>query len=64
MDRKTIAGWLWMKSEDVVQASLDGFDRGEVIVVPGWQYRAGAFLLKHLPHAVKRRVGRPGGKKV
>ena len=64
MDRKAIPQFLWMKADDVVEASLDGFDRGKTIVVPGWKYKIGAALMKHLPHSVKRRAGRPGGKRV
>ena len=64
MDTKEIPGFLWLKADDVVQASLEGFDRGEVIVVPNWKYKIGAALLKHSPHALKRRAGRPGGKRV
>jgi short-subunit dehydrogenase len=64
MDSKAIPGFLWMNADYVVQASLDGFDRGKVIVVPNWKYKIGAALMKHLPHALKRRAGRPGGKRV
>jgi short-subunit dehydrogenase len=64
IDPKTIPGFLWMKADDVVEASLRGLDRGKVIVVPGWKYKIGAVLMKHLPHTLKRRAGRPGGKRV
>jgi uncharacterized protein len=64
MDRAQIPDFLWMKAEDVVEASLEGLDRGKVIVVPGWKYKIGAALMKHLPHEIKRRAGRPGGKRV
>src|SRR5579863_222233 len=64
MDPRQIPHFLWMKADDLVEASLTGFDRGKVIVVPGWKYKIGAALLKHLPHAIKRRAGRPGGKRV
>jgi len=64
IDPKVIPGFLWLKADYVVQASLDGFDRGEVIVVPNWKYKIGAALMKHLPHAIKRRASRPGGKRV
>jgi short-subunit dehydrogenase len=63
-DPKLIANVLWMKADDVVKASLEGFDRGKVIVVPSWKYKIGAALMKRLPHALTRRVGRPGGKRV
>ncbi|HVV45500.1 MAG TPA: SDR family oxidoreductase [Bryobacteraceae bacterium] len=64
VDAKRIPAFLWMKADDVVDASLEGFERGRVIVVPGWKYKIGAVLLKHLPYAIKRRAGRPGGKRV
>jgi uncharacterized protein len=64
MDPKQIPRSLWMKADDVVEASLHGLDRGKLIVIPGWKYKLGAALLKHLPHAIKRRAGRPGGKKI
>ena len=64
MDTRKIPAWLWMKADDVVAASLSAFDRGDVIVVPGWQYKIGAALLKHAPHSRKRRAGRPGGDRV
>lgn len=64
VDTKQIPAFLWTKAEDVVEESLQGFDRGKVIVVPGWQYKIGAVLMKHLPHSIKRRMGRPGGDRV
>jgi hypothetical protein len=64
MDTGKIPTWLWMSADDVVATSLSAFDRGDVIVVPGWQYKIGAALLKHAPHSLKRRAGRPGGDRV
>jgi uncharacterized protein len=64
IDLRKIPRSLWMKADDVVDASLAGFDRGKVVVVPGWKYKIGAALMKHLPHAIKRRAGRPGGENV
>ncbi|MGA2712389.1 MAG: SDR family oxidoreductase [Bryobacteraceae bacterium] len=64
MDPKKIPGFLWMNADDVVETSLKAFDRGKVVVVPGWKYKIGAFMMKHLPHEVKRRAGRPGGDRV
>ena len=60
LDPKVIPGFLWLKADYVVQASLDALDRGKVIVVPNWKYKIGAALMKHLPHGIKRRAGRPG----
>lgn len=47
--RSHVAGWLWMKAEDVVRASLEVMERGKVIVVPGWQYKVLVFFLRYLP---------------
>jgi len=49
IDRNKIAAPLWMSAEKVVAASLAGLDRGMLIVIPGWQYKAAAFLLRHMP---------------
>jgi uncharacterized protein len=49
VDRNTIAGWLWMKSEDVVEASLAALDRGKWLVIPGWFYRAFVAVMTKLP---------------
>lgn len=64
MDPRTIPRFLWMKSDSVVETSLKALERGKVIVVPGWKYKIGAALMKHLPYAVKRRAGRPGRKQL
>ena len=55
-----IPGWLWLKADDVVEQSLRGLDRGQLYVIPNWKYKIGAALLRHLPYALKRRIGRPG----
>jgi short-subunit dehydrogenase len=39
VDRKSIPSRLWMRPEQVVEASLRGLDRGEVFVVPGRIYK-------------------------
>ena len=64
MDKTRISKFLWLRPEHVVEASLSALETGKVVVVPDWKYKIGAVLLKHLPHALKRRAGRPGGKRV
>jgi hypothetical protein len=64
VDATLIPRSLWMNADDVVEASLQGLARGQLIVVPGWKYRIGALLMQHVPWKVQRRVGRPWGKKV
>jgi short-subunit dehydrogenase len=53
VDRGTIPGWLWMKAEDVVDASLEGLAKGEVLVVPGAIYQALVKLESWLPHGAR-----------
>ena len=47
------ARW-WMSAEDVVDASLRGLARGDLIVVPGWRYKFYVFLMKALPGFILR----------
>ena len=56
-----IPRFLWMKADDVVDASLRGFDRGNVIVIPGWKYKAVVTVMNYLPWSLRRRASRPGG---
>lgn len=67
-DRGHVAKWLWMSAESVVEASLQGLDRGRLFVIPGWHYRILVFLARQIPrfiwHAAvlraSRRLGRIG----
>jgi short-subunit dehydrogenase len=49
MDRKTIPAWLWMKAEDVVDESLAGLARGQVIVIPGRFYKVLVAVMRLIP---------------
>lgn len=60
VDRSKIPRFLWMKADDVVDASLRGLDRSQVIVIPGWKYKLTVGVMRHLPYAIRRRAGRPG----
>ena len=60
VDRNKIPRFMWMQADVVVDASLRGLDRGDVIVIPGAIYKFGAAFLKHLSHGLKRRIGKPG----
>ena len=63
-DPRKIPNFLWTSADDVVETSLRELDRGRVIVIPGWKYKIGAFIMKHVPHGMKRLVGGPGGNRV
>ena len=49
MSREGIPSWLWMRAEDVVDASLRGMERGKLFVVPGAIYKLVVMLEKLTP---------------
>jgi len=49
MSREGIPSWLWMRAEDVVDASLRGLRRGRLFVVPGAIYKLVVTLEKLAP---------------
>jgi hypothetical protein len=60
MERGTIPRSLWLTPDFVVDASLAGYDRGQLFVIPGWRYKCIAALLRMLPSWVIRK-GSVGG---
>lgn len=60
VDRKNIPAFMWMQADVIVEESLRGLERGDVIVIPGVVYKIGAAFLKHVSHGLKRRIGKPG----
>jgi uncharacterized protein len=67
VSRDGIPAWLWMRPEDVVDASLRGLERGQLFVVPGAAYKVVVMLEKLAPRwlrsaaiaRVMRRARRP-----
>jgi short-subunit dehydrogenase len=49
MSRDGIPAWLWMRAEDVVDASLRALPRGQPLVVPGTIYKMVVLLEKLAP---------------
>ena len=56
VDTSGVPAFAWMTPEAVVQASLEGLRRGEIICVPGLGYRALATLTSAVPRSLARRV--------
>jgi short-subunit dehydrogenase len=48
-----IPRWMWMRAEDVVDASLRGLKSGKVFVVPGAFYKTIVMLEKIVPRWVR-----------
>jgi len=49
LDRKTIPSWMWLRAEDVVEASLDGLRKGKPVVITGAFYKLVVALTRLLP---------------
>lgn len=52
VERNFISGGWWMSAEDVVKASLQGLDQGQVFVVPGWRYKLLVSLIRMMPRSL------------
>jgi hypothetical protein len=50
--REFISRAWWMSAEDVVQASLEGLEKGKLFVVPGLRYKLVVSLMRLLPRGV------------
>jgi hypothetical protein len=53
LERSTIPRSLWMRAEDVVDASLAGLGKRKLFVVPGWKYRLIVAILPKLPFRMR-----------
>jgi short-subunit dehydrogenase len=53
-DRSAIPAKFWMTPETVVEASLAGFARRELFVIPGWRYKLLAGFLRVIPGSLMR----------
>ena len=56
IDTQAIPGFAWMEPEAVVEASLAGLERGQVVCIPGLGNRLLAPFQRLLPRALVRRV--------
>jgi short-subunit dehydrogenase len=56
IDTRAIPGFAWMEPEAVVEASLAGLERGQVVCIPGLGNRLVAPLQRLLPRSLVRRV--------
>jgi len=53
MDRKRVPAWMWMRADDVVDASLKGLAQDELIVVPGLLYKVIRRLQSWTPRSLR-----------
>lgn len=55
-DRGHVAKWLWMKADDVVEASLAALPSRKLYVIPGWQYKAVVAVATKFPMSLRIRM--------
>jgi short-subunit dehydrogenase len=58
IDRKSVPSWMWMRSEDVVDASLRGLAAGKLFVVPGVLYKLAVIVLPRIPDWLQIRMAK------
>jgi short-subunit dehydrogenase len=63
MDRSPIPKQFWLDAGFVVAESLRAFDRGQLIVVPGWRYKIIVAFLRATPGAFMRRISAALGRR-
>lgn len=57
VDNEGVPAFAWMEPEAVVEASLAGLRRGELVVIPGAGNKVLGAVLRALPSAAARRLG-------
>ena len=63
VDRKQIPGWLWMRADDVVDASLAGLAEDKLFVVPGTIYQFLVKLMTWMPRGMQESLAIRYGRK-
>ena len=63
MARDPIPKQLWLAADFVVRESLRGFDRDELIVVPGWRYKIIVAFIRAMPSSLMRRIAALGARR-
>lgn len=56
IDVGAVPGFAWLEADDVVTASLQALERGQVVCVPGLGYRALSVAERFVPRGVLRRI--------
>jgi short-subunit dehydrogenase len=49
IDMRRTPDWLWLDADDVVSDAFAALDRGQVVCVPGLQYKTIVTLARHVP---------------
>jgi uncharacterized protein len=58
IDMTKTPAWLWLDADRVARDALRDLERGRVVSVPAWRYKALAAALRHLPRRILQRAAR------
>ena len=50
--RMRVSPTMWLQATEVARAGIEGNERGDILVIPGWRYRLMHAIVKLLPHRV------------
>ena len=53
VNRAEVPKWMWLRADEVVEASLAGLERGRLFVIPDWKYKLFVAVLTKFPAAVR-----------
>ncbi len=56
MSRDPIPKQLWMTADFVVAHSLRAYDRGQIVVIPGWRYKVIVAFMRAMPFSVMKSI--------
>jgi short-subunit dehydrogenase len=57
MKMSGLPSFMWLNAREVVDAAWKSAGRGEVISVPGFQYKILSFLSQYAPRPLVRKLG-------
>ncbi len=53
---EAMPAWIWLDAGEVARAGIDALERGQVLMVPGWRYKAVCLAAKLLPSGLLLRL--------
>lgn len=60
MDVSTVPGWMWLRADSIVRATLKDHERGKALSIPSMRYKVLSFIAQHAPTSVVARAAKRG----
>lgn len=58
INTRKLPSWVWVDADTCVAQALADSDRGKVISLPTWKWKAAGFALQHLPRSAVHKISR------